>query len=190
MSNTLADRIAQIQQKRAQTDKVGPSGERKLPKKRKGKKLVPLFKEWSDYVPEEAKELSGSCEDFLHTFSPEMSLLQQMVFDGKAKHFEGSSGLILKKFTDLYESGELFPNWPKKAKIPPLAYHFLTGTFKWDEKTEAEILPDLEALGVSFEKAPRTTTEKPPVASEVSESGTEEEDEGDGEEDEEDEDEE
>jgi len=165
---TLADKISAIKKARAESATTpGKSG--KLPKKRKGKRLIPLFKEYSDYVPSEAPSLRGSCEDFLRTFSPEMSMTQQMVFDGKAKHFEGSTSLIVKTLTDLYESGLLFPNWPKKATIPPIAYYMLTASLKWDEKVEKEILPDLLELGISFEKIERPVFEKPPVAGEAEE---------------------
>jgi len=173
---SLQEKIAAIKAARAESGTT-VAGSKKLPAKRKGKKLIPLFKEYSDYVPTEAEELRGSCEDFLHTFSPEMSLLQQMVFDGKAKHFEGSSGLIVKTLTDMYEEGILFPAWPKQAIIPPIAWYILTESTKWDKKTEEEILPDLADLGINFKKIARPTFEKPPVAGESTASPATEDDE-------------
>jgi len=171
----LKERLASVRKAREDAGKVPVKKANRKPVVMKGKKMLPLYENWSDYFPKQTPSVKGSYERFMTTYSPEMSLMKEYLFEGHEKCFEGCSALLFDYITSLVENDELvtlFTDHPDDAVIPPLCWYILNEgeIVEYDLEAEADIVAELEGLGVNFEKVEFTGRENP-------NDGTEEEDE-------------
>ena len=160
----LKERIQAQKDKRAEKGSK-PTGEQKQkPKIKKGKVMIPVYEGWSRFNPPQYPDLKGGFERFSHTFGRELSVLRELDFDGSKRSFEGTSAKLVETITNLFETGKIadIAKYPKSAKIPFLAWVILNdGDTTYSKKAEDEIMPDLVAMNVLFEKPEVKTREDP-----------------------------